>query len=138
MVARYDYGSANAFSRDLQDFLDAHVWAFRMLITMQRELHCDSNPGVPFSQLPRLLRFRLHRLTTRSDAHKHRNPATRFALVSHAFEDLDAYARKSSFVWEQSAVMRDEAHRTYTLRCPLTSASSSQLSSRSPAPMLAP
>ncbi len=117
-MARYGYESVDAFARDLQDFMEAHTWAFRMLVSVQRQLYRDANPDVPFSDLPRLLRFRLRCQATRSDTYKHRNPAIRFAIVSQTFEDLDAYARKSELVWEQSAAMRAEAHRAYTVQYP--------------------
>ncbi|KAI0700518.1 hypothetical protein C8T65DRAFT_580272 [Cerioporus squamosus] len=112
------YESVDVFARDLQDFMEAHSWAFRMLISVQRQLQRDANPDVPSSELSRLLRFRLRCQATISDTHKHRNPATRFLLVSHTFEDLDTYASNSELVWEQSAAMRDEAHRAYTLQYP--------------------
>ncbi|KAI0700499.1 hypothetical protein C8T65DRAFT_657552 [Cerioporus squamosus] len=117
-VARYGYASVSAFARDLQDFLDANTWAFRMLITVQRQLQLDANPGVPFSELPKLLRFRLRCQTTRSDTHKHRNPATRFALLSYTFDDVDAYARKNELWWEQGAVIRDDANCAFTRQYP--------------------
>lgn len=108
-VARYGYASVSAFARDLQDFLDAHTWAFRMLTTVQRQLQLDANPGVPFSEHPRMLQFRLRCQMTRSDSHKHRNPATRFKLISHTFSDMDTYARKNGLWWEQAAALRDAA-----------------------------
>ncbi|RPD59283.1 hypothetical protein L226DRAFT_561292 [Lentinus tigrinus ALCF2SS1-7] len=117
-VARYGYTSVSAFTRDLADFLDAHTWAFRMLVTVQRQLQVDANPGVPIPHLPRLLRFRLRCQTTRSNVHKHRNPATRFAIVAQTFTDMDAYARKNELWWEQSTVLRNEATRAFAQQYP--------------------
>ncbi|TFK88280.1 hypothetical protein K466DRAFT_77323 [Polyporus arcularius HHB13444] len=117
-VACYGYASLGAFSRDLDDFMDAHEWAFRMLITMERQLQRDRNPDVPFSELPMLLRFSLRCQTTRSDTHQLRNPAMLFALVSQTFEDLDAFARKNKNTYAQTASTRESAHRNFVREFP--------------------
>ncbi|RDX52871.1 hypothetical protein OH76DRAFT_1480466 [Lentinus brumalis] len=117
-VARYGYTSFATFSRDFQDFLDAHEWALRMIVSVQRQLQRDAHPDVPFSELPMLLRVALRCQTTSSDTQKHRSPATRFAVVSQIFHDLDAYARTQERLWEQNAPVRDEIHRAFAQQLP--------------------
>lgn len=117
-MASHGYPSLSTFSRDLSDFLDAHEWALQMMITLQRQLQHDTHPDVPFTKLPMLLRITLHGQPATQDTRMRGCPATRFAVVSQTFHDLDAYARKEKHTWEQIAVLRDEGHHSFIRKYP--------------------
>ncbi|KAI0737914.1 hypothetical protein C8Q80DRAFT_1358372 [Daedaleopsis nitida] len=118
-VAPYGYTSANAFQRDLKDFITSHGWALsgssRMLCSLHRARQELLNDAAAASTMeghtPGLVVLRLHcRSTARSHVH---DPATKFAILEQSLESIEEYIREQPAAWDRAAPLREEMDRRH-------------------------
>ncbi len=78
-------------------------------------LHCQAQRELdPTSvELPRFLRFKLRELPS-ADTRGSGNPATRFMLVDHSFDDMKKSMRERPLFWQRAEPMRKEAIRMFS------------------------
>ncbi|TFK78364.1 hypothetical protein K466DRAFT_570883, partial [Polyporus arcularius HHB13444] len=99
----------------ITDFLTAQYYTFRGIAYSMALLHCQAQRELdPTSvELPRFLRFKLRELPS-ADTRGSGNPATRFMLVDHSFDDMKKSMRERPLFWQRAEPMRKEAIRMFS------------------------